>query len=182
MRTVLEVGSYVAMIVAAAVVVWRVGFPAEPPGPPGQPPPVEDVSFILAAEDIRHVDGDGPIALVEFTDLECPFCQRYQAETYPQIKAQFIDTGQVRFVTMHFPLASHPGAVQAAMDVYGDSEARIEADVAVGRALGVMATPTFFVGRWQPEGAVVLERRINGAQPLAVFVSELNAAHTRSQQ
>lgn len=58
---------------------------------------------------------DAPVVLVEFTDYQCPFCSRHYLETYPQIKANYVDTGQVRYVFMDFPLSSiHPQAQIAA--------------------------------------------------------------------
>jgi protein-disulfide isomerase len=54
---------------------------------------------------------DAPVTIVEFTDFQCPFCSRHALETYPQIKAEYVDTGRVRYVFMDFPLSSiHPQA------------------------------------------------------------------------
>src|ERR1022692_860265 len=41
---------------------------------------------------------DAPVAMVEFTDYECPFCRQFQSTTFAEIRKQFIDTGKVRFV------------------------------------------------------------------------------------
>jgi len=58
---------------------------------------------------------DAPVVLVEFTDYQCPFCSRHFLETYPQIKADYVDSGKVRYVFLDFPLTSiHPQAQQAA--------------------------------------------------------------------
>lgn len=58
---------------------------------------------------------DAPVVIVEFTDFQCPFCSRHFVQTYPQIKADYIDTGKVRYVFMDFPLSSiHPQAQLAA--------------------------------------------------------------------
>ena len=38
------------------------------------------------------------IAIVEFSDYECPFCQRHFLQTFPQIKKDYIDTGKVILV------------------------------------------------------------------------------------
>jgi protein-disulfide isomerase len=54
---------------------------------------------------------DAPVTIIEFTDFQCPFCSRHALETYPQIKAEYVDTGRVRYVFMDFPLSSiHPQA------------------------------------------------------------------------
>ncbi len=57
---------------------------------------------------------DAPLTLVEFTDLQCQFCNRFQTTAYQQIKSEYIDSGKVRFVTRDFPLDFHPYAMQAA--------------------------------------------------------------------
>lgn len=60
-------------------------------------------------------DEDAPVVMVEFTDYQCPFCSRHFLETFPQIKADYIDTGKVRYVFLDFPLTSiHPQAQLAA--------------------------------------------------------------------
>ena len=57
---------------------------------------------------------DAPLTLVEFTDLQCQFCNRFSTQVFGQIKAAYIDTGKVRFVTRDFPLDFHAYAFQAA--------------------------------------------------------------------
>lgn len=60
-------------------------------------------------------DEDAPVVMVEFTDYQCPFCSRHFLETFPKIKADYIDTGKVRYVFLDFPLTSiHPQAQLAA--------------------------------------------------------------------
>lgn len=55
-----------------------------------------------------------PITIVEFTDLQCPFCSRFASTTFDELKRTYIDTGKVRFATRDLPLPMHPYAVQAA--------------------------------------------------------------------
>lgn len=58
---------------------------------------------------------DAPVTIVEFSDYQCPFCQRHYQQTYSQIKENYIDSGMVRYVMMDFPLNSiHPEAQGAA--------------------------------------------------------------------
>ena len=57
---------------------------------------------------------DAPLTLVEFTDLECPFCRRFHVSTYEELKRNFIDTGKLRFVTRDLPLDFHKHALGAA--------------------------------------------------------------------
>ncbi len=66
--------------------------------------------------------GDGPswgssnakVTIVEFSDFQCPFCEAFYTNTYPQIRKQYGD--KVRFVYRQFPLTSlHPYALGAAL-------------------------------------------------------------------
>jgi protein-disulfide isomerase len=61
-------------------------------------------------------DLEATTTIVMFTDIECPFCQRFHAQTFPALKKDYIDTKKVRFVVRHFPLSFHKNA-------YGASEA-----------------------------------------------------------
>lgn len=60
-------------------------------------------------------DANAPVVIVEFTDFQCPYCGRHFQETFPQIQANYIDTGLVRYVFKDFPLTNiHPQATLAA--------------------------------------------------------------------
>ena len=58
---------------------------------------------------------DAPVTLVEFSDYQCPFCQRFFATTLPALKKDYIDTGKLRFVYRDFPLEMHAHAREAAV-------------------------------------------------------------------
>jgi protein-disulfide isomerase len=57
---------------------------------------------------------DAPLTMVEFTDLQCPFCRQYAATTFDEIKKNWIDTGKLRYISRDFPLDFHPFAMPAA--------------------------------------------------------------------
>jgi protein-disulfide isomerase len=79
--------------------------PPEPSGPVAVP--VDDAYSIG--------DPDAPVTIVEYTDYQCPFCLRHFQQTFPLLKANYIDTGQVRYVFKDLPLTSiHPQAFAAA--------------------------------------------------------------------
>ncbi len=93
--------------------------PAQPEGPVDVP--ISDSPYLG--------DADAPIVIVEYTDLQCPYCSRHFLETMPQIKQNLIDTGIVRYVFKDFPLTNiHPQAVAAAEAARcaGDQEAYVE--------------------------------------------------------
>jgi len=92
--------------------VERLQAPQAPP-PQAPPAPPEIVQ-------IKNVSGymlgrpDAPLTMVEFTDLQCPFCNRFAITTFDQLKKDYIDTGKVRFISRDFPLDFHPQAMPAA--------------------------------------------------------------------
>ena len=64
---------------------------------------------ILPAPDRTLGDVNAPVTIVEFSDYQCPFCQRHFQETLPLLKENYIDSGRVSYVFKDFPIASlHP--------------------------------------------------------------------------
>jgi len=57
----------------------------------------------VSSED--HILGspDAPVKIVEFSDLECPFCKRFHP-TLQQVMDEYGESGQVAWVYRHFPL------------------------------------------------------------------------------
>ena len=43
------------------------------------------------------------VTVVDFSDFQCPNCARYVKSTEPEIKSEYIDTGNVAYVFKHFP-------------------------------------------------------------------------------
>jgi protein-disulfide isomerase len=54
------------------------------------------------------------LAVVEYSDFECPYCGEYARETYPRIVADYIKTGKIRYYFRDMPLPTHPNAMLAA--------------------------------------------------------------------
>ena len=59
-----------------------------------------------------------PVTIVEFTDYQCPFFDRYFQETYPSIMKEYVDKGKVRYVIRNLPLPFHQHAEEAAIAAY----------------------------------------------------------------
>lgn len=80
---------------------------------PPEPPRV-NISFAG-----RPVLGDSAakVGIVEFSDFQCPYCQRFQTAVQPLLKERYIDTGKVQMVFRDFPLEFHPLAKPAAVAV-----------------------------------------------------------------
>jgi protein-disulfide isomerase len=62
-----------------------------------------------------HVIGSptAPVEIVEFADFECPACGNFANLTEPDIRARLVNTGQVRFRFIDFPLDIHPNTYAA---------------------------------------------------------------------
>jgi protein-disulfide isomerase len=54
------------------------------------------------------------LALIEYSDFQCPYCARHAQTIYPELQRRFINTGKLLYVFRHLPLEhSHPLAVRA---------------------------------------------------------------------
>lgn len=62
-----------------------------------------------------HVTGakDAVVTLVEYSDLQCPYCARFHS-VMGQLMADPAYKGKIRWVYRHFPLSFHPNALPAA--------------------------------------------------------------------
>ncbi|MBI4133453.1 thioredoxin domain-containing protein [Candidatus Uhrbacteria bacterium] len=79
--------------------------PSQPgTGNAGSPPPVTASDHVLGS-------GDARITLIEYSDLECPFCKRFHP-TLQQIVDEY--DGEVRWVYRDFPLSFHANAQKEA--------------------------------------------------------------------
>ena len=58
---------------------------------------------------------DAPVVVYEMADFQCPACRLFNLQTMPLIEREYIETGKVRWVYVHFPLTSlHANAAAAA--------------------------------------------------------------------
>ncbi|MBU0859586.1 MAG: DsbA family protein [Alphaproteobacteria bacterium] len=58
-------------------------------------------------------DANAPVKIEEFASLSCSHCASFYKDTFPQLKAEYIDTGKVHFTYTDFPL--NAPALDAAM-------------------------------------------------------------------
>ena len=134
---------------------------------------------------------DAPLTIVEYTDFQCPYCQRFHVTAFTELKKNYIDTGKVRFYSRDLPLDFHPNAMRAAMagrcaadqgqfwkmrDVLGANPDRLDMDHIAGFAGDLkLDTKTFreCVESGKYKSAVqadVLEAMKVGAQGTPTFV------------
>ena len=69
-------------------------------------PQIRPVAEVVAVDPGTHPNADdnsmgdpnAPIKIEEFSDFQCPFCERFHQETEPLLRQYYIDTGKVQFV------------------------------------------------------------------------------------
>lgn len=75
------------------------------------PPDMNQVHEIPVASSPIRGNPDAAITLVQFTDIQCPFCQRFYPPMAEALKAYPND---VKIIVKNFPLGFHPNAKPAA--------------------------------------------------------------------
>jgi protein-disulfide isomerase len=114
-RWFLSTAPLLALLLGAAATA------AEPPAtaPIAAPPPASAPAPAPAPGPARPFNQigsvDAPVMLLEFTDLQCPYCARHALQTFPQLKRDYVDTGKVQYASRDLPLERHPYAFPAAV-------------------------------------------------------------------
>jgi len=83
---------------------------------------VREVQMPLESGEQTRGSATAPLTMVEFTDYQCPYCRRFQAEVWPQLRRDYVDTGKLRFIVRDLPLAFHAGAMPAAQAAHCAAE------------------------------------------------------------
>lgn len=47
---------------------------------------------------------DAPVTVIEYASVTCGFCIKFHTETWPALRAKYVETGKIRFVIREFPL------------------------------------------------------------------------------
>jgi protein-disulfide isomerase len=110
-RTILIIGVVLVALAAAAFMIA---------------PNFTPIGEIRTAEAFPRpqVDGNGtgdpnaPIKMEEFSDFQCPYCQRFYLETERQLVETYVATGKVYFTYRSFGKFIGPESVPAAEAVY----------------------------------------------------------------
>ncbi|HWA21992.1 MAG TPA: DsbA family protein [Caulobacterales bacterium] len=55
------------------------------------------------ASDMEIGDPKARVRVVEYASLTCPHCAAFHADVWPKLKANYIDTGKIRFAFREFP-------------------------------------------------------------------------------
>ena len=78
----------------------------EVPGLIGSTIPVQDEPW-MGSPNAR-------VTIVEISDYHCPFCKRHTQQVFPQISAEYVQSGKARYVFVDYPIAQlHPNAARS---------------------------------------------------------------------
>lgn len=80
-----------------------------------QNPSVAEVMLAGPLGEMSWGREDAPVTLIKYASLTCPYCRKFQLETYPQLKKEYIDTGKVRFIIREFPIGKASGTATVAL-------------------------------------------------------------------
>jgi len=103
-------GFYLLLGALAVAGIALLGYMAARSGPQ-----VTTLDSAAAVPNQGHVMGSDSarVEVVEFADFECPACGSFANLTEPDVRARLVNTGQVRFRFMDFPLDIHRNTMAA---------------------------------------------------------------------
>lgn len=128
---------------------------------------------------------DAPVAIITFSDFQCPYCRVFALDHWPQVKRELVDSGRARFAFRHLPLDSlHPQARRIATsaecarrqdlfwpfhDLLFDNQAALAtADLgSMASSIGINE-PSFTSCLNTPEAAAIVAADSSGASALAI--------------
>jgi protein-disulfide isomerase len=94
-RSLLLAGAAVAALVSTPALAQEEGAPV-------------DLAELLkppALGDMALGAGEGAkVTIVEYASATCPHCAAFHKDVWPKLKADYIDTGKIRFIFREFPL------------------------------------------------------------------------------
>lgn len=70
---------------------------------------------VAKVETGRVANSDYAQRIVEYASLSCPYSRRFQLETFPLLKKEYIDTGKVRLILREFPIGKQSGLATIAL-------------------------------------------------------------------
>ncbi|HYW51608.1 MAG TPA: thioredoxin domain-containing protein, partial [Gemmatimonadaceae bacterium] len=82
---------------------------------PDQLPVALDTALLRKA-DLGRIAGDSAakVIVLEVSDFQCPYCKAFHEQTYPALKAEYVEKGKARIAYVNLPLRSHRNAWPAA--------------------------------------------------------------------
>jgi protein-disulfide isomerase len=69
-------------------------------------------SYELVPSDRTLGNKNSKVVLIEYAAPSCPVCAAFNVQAWPQIKANYVDTGKIHYVFRVFPLRSDDGMAE----------------------------------------------------------------------
>lgn len=63
-----------------------------------------DIAKPVSLPDMALGPANAPVTITEFASMTCSHCAAFSEAVFPKIKAEYIDTGKIRYVFREFPL------------------------------------------------------------------------------
>ena len=84
----------------------------------------EDIADPASLPQMALGPTDAAVTVTEYASITCPHCAAFNENTFPKIKAAYIDTGKIRYVFSEFPLdpVAAASSVLSRCIAGGDSE------------------------------------------------------------
>ena len=80
----------------------------------GLAPDPDRPGFTMAGDPYKG-NPEAVLVVVEYSDFQCPSCQRHALETHPVLDETFVDSGEIMWVFKHLPLKEHVRAPVASV-------------------------------------------------------------------
>jgi len=100
------------------------------PAAPAQDVDVAELAKPVPLGDIVLGSANAPVTVIEYASLSCGHCAAFHETTYPIIKAEYIDTGKVRFIFREYPLDVKAAAASMVARCVGNGNAEKYHDAA----------------------------------------------------
>jgi len=95
------------VLIAAVAIGWNMGLFG------GSSSTVADAKgYELAPTDRTLGNRNAKVVLIEYAAPSCPVCAAFNAQNFPRLKAQYIDTGKIFYVFRVFPLRGDDGLAE----------------------------------------------------------------------
>jgi protein-disulfide isomerase len=104
-KTLLIVLGLVALIAAGGIGYYFTSGSGEAAVTNGQ-------GFAIVPSDRVLGNRNSKVVLIEYAAPSCPVCANFNAQSFPRLKAQYIDTGKIFYVFRVFPLRPDDGSAE----------------------------------------------------------------------
>ncbi|MEZ4631459.1 MAG: thioredoxin domain-containing protein [Deinococcales bacterium] len=116
-KSLIELGFTEIKVLAGGLTAWQSAgyevYQAFASNPQHQADPLDNVSRQLGIAPERFVSTgisnhaslgslSAPLVLVEFSDVNCPYCQAFHRDTFHEIVENYVDSGQLHYVYKHY--------------------------------------------------------------------------------